>query len=56
MSYIIDETENGQNWRYFFDYIMVEAHKPAFFDEGTTLKEINIVSFKLFVFSKNNMI
>ena len=45
MSYLIDEKETGNNWRSYFDYVVVEANKPQFFDEGTTLKEINIVIF-----------
>jgi 5'-nucleotidase len=48
MSFLIDEKETGHNWKSYFDYIVVEANKPQFFDEGTTLKEINIVDFYLF--------
>lgn len=44
MSYMIENIENGRTWRSYFDYIVVDARKPLFFEEGTTLKEINIVS------------
>jgi len=47
MSYLINEVEAGRNWRSYFDYILVEAHKPLFFEEGTPLKEINIVRTQL---------
>lgn len=32
-----------QDWRLYFDYIVVDAKKPLFFAEGTSLKEIDIV-------------
>lgn len=43
MGYLLDEYDSCMNWRNFFDYIIVDAHKPLFFAEGTTLKEIFIV-------------
>ena len=47
MSYMIENIEKGRTWRSYFDYIVVDARKPLFFEEGTTLKEINIVSLSL---------
>ena len=45
MSFLIDENKTGRNWRTYFDYILVDAQKPLFFAEGTSLKEIDIVIF-----------
>ena len=46
MSYLLDEKTTGRNWRTYFDYILVDAQKPLFFAEGTSLKEINTVSWR----------
>lgn len=45
MGYMLNDEKNSEwsNWRNYFDYIVVDAGKPLFFQEGTTLKEINIV-------------
>jgi hypothetical protein len=45
MGYMLNDEKTGRNWRSYFDYIVVDARKPLFFDEGTTLKEINTVIF-----------
>jgi len=42
MSYLLNDS--GRHWRSYFDYIVVDARKPLFFEEGTSLKEIDIVS------------
>ena len=42
MSFLLNESETGRHWRTYFDYILVDAKKPLFFDEGTSLKEIDI--------------
>ena len=47
MSFMINDVEN-RNWRTYFDYVLVDARKPLFFEEGTALKEINIVIIFLF--------
>ena len=44
MGFLLDEKSTGRHWRTYFDYILVDAQKPLFFAEGTSLKEINIVS------------
>ena len=44
MSFLLNESETGRHWRTFFDYIVVDAKKPLFFEEGTSLKEVDIVS------------
>lgn len=44
MSFLLDEKELGRHWRTYFDYIVVDAKKPLFFEEGTSLKEVDIVS------------
>ena len=33
-----------QNWKSYFDYILVDAKKPLFFAEGSTLREVDEVS------------
>ena len=45
MSFILNGYENNRQWRTYFDYIVVDAQKPLFFEEGTSLKAINIVRF-----------
>lgn len=42
MSFLLDEKETGRHWRTYFDYIVVDAKKPLFFEEGTSLKEVDI--------------
>ena len=31
----------GRSWKSYFDYIFVDAQKPRFFQEGTTLREVD---------------
>lgn len=45
MGFLLDEKETGRHWRTYFDYIVVDAKKPLFFEEGTSLKEVDIVRF-----------
>ncbi|XP_061714345.1 cytosolic purine 5'-nucleotidase isoform X1 [Cydia pomonella] len=33
--------EPHRNWRTYFDYIVVDAKKPLFFGEGTTLRQVD---------------
>lgn len=42
MSFLLNGT--GRDWKTYFDYIVVDAKKPLFFEEGTSLKEVDIVS------------
>lgn len=44
MGYMMNDVETGRNWRSYFDYILVDSNKPQFFSEGSSLKEINIVT------------
>lgn len=44
MSYMINDVEPNRHWRSYFDYVVVDAHKPLFFSEGTGLKEIDLVN------------
>ncbi len=37
MAYLM-ENGQGEPWEAFFDYIIVDARKPAFFGEGTVLR------------------
>jgi hypothetical protein len=50
MSFILNGYENNRQWRTYFDYIVVDAQKPLFFEEGTSLKAINIVRFIIKIF------
>lgn len=45
MAYLLADPANNRDWKSYFDYILVDAQKPLFFAEGTSLKEIDIVSF-----------
>jgi len=47
MGYLLNDAKSGRNWRSYFDYMLVDAKKPLFFAEGTSLKEIDIVSIKI---------
>lgn len=42
-----------RNWRSYFDYIIVDAKKPLFFEEGSMLREVDETtsSLKLGVFT-----
>jgi 5'-nucleotidase len=42
MGFLLNDKEPGRNWRSYFDYILVDARKPLFFEEGTSMKEIEI--------------
>ena len=51
MSFLLKESNTGRHWRTFFDYVLVDACKPLFFAEGTSMKEVDSVSwFYLFSF------
>jgi len=42
MSYLFDiPSENKKDWKEYFDYILVDARKPLFFGEGTTLRQVD---------------
>ena len=32
-----------RNWTSYFEYVVVDAKKPLFFGEGTTLRQVNRV-------------
>lgn len=44
MGFLLKQDKTGRHWKSYFDYILVDAKKPLFFAEGTSLKEIDIVS------------
>ena len=39
MQYIMQNKE-GEPWERFFDFVIVDARKPAFFGEGTVLRSV----------------
>ena len=43
MQYIMQNKE-GEPWEKFFDFVIVDARKPAFFGEGTVLRSVSQVS------------
>jgi 5'-nucleotidase len=47
MSFLLSDPAIDRDWKTYFDYILVDAQKPLFFAEGTSLKEIDIVSFRI---------
>lgn len=56
MGYMLNDEKSPEwsNWRNYFDYIVVDAGKPLFFQEGTTLKEINIVIDSKHTYTRSN--
>ena len=42
MQYIMQNKE-GEPWEKFFDFVIVDARKPAFFGEGTVLRSVERV-------------
>ena len=42
MQYIMQNKE-GEPWEKFFDFVIVDARKPAFFGEGTVLRSVSQV-------------
>ncbi|XP_062522890.1 cytosolic purine 5'-nucleotidase-like isoform X2 [Corticium candelabrum] len=36
-----EETTGGKVWTSYFDYVVVDAQKPVYFEGGTTLRQIN---------------
>lgn len=34
----------GRKWTSYFDFVVVDAKKPLFFEEGTILRKVNTVS------------
>jgi len=52
MKYLFDFEELGENrgdWKSYFDLIVVDARKPKFFAEGTSLRQVNPVNGTLHV-------
>ena len=39
MAYLLQNDE-GESWEDFFNYVIVDARKPAFFGEGTVLRQV----------------
>ncbi len=50
MGFLLNDETKGRH----FDYILVDAKKPLFFAEGTSLKEIDIVILKFFYLKKKS--
>lgn len=44
LTYMFDLPGKSEPWKSYFDYILVDAKKPLFFQEGTMLREVNEVS------------
>ncbi|KAH9403905.1 Cytosolic purine 5'-nucleotidase [Tyrophagus putrescentiae] len=43
MSFLFDvPSAKGRHWKTYFDYIVVDARKPLFFDEGTILRQVDV--------------
>jgi 5'-nucleotidase len=42
MGFLLKESRTGRHWRSYFDYVLVDACKPLFFAEGTSMKEIDL--------------
>lgn len=43
MSYLFDvPSAKNRPWKFYFDYIVVDARKPLFFDEGTILRQVDV--------------
>jgi 5'-nucleotidase len=36
-------------WRAYFNYVFVDARKPAFFGEGTVLRQVDVDTGKLMI-------
>jgi 5'-nucleotidase len=55
MGYLLNDVKKERCWRSYFDYVLVDAKKPLFFAEGTSLKEIDAVSviLKLLIYLTN---
>ena len=47
MGFLLNDEKKNRHWKSYFDYILVDARKPLFFAEGTSLKEIDIVNIDL---------
>ena len=43
MTYLLTDTSQNpkRDWKSYFDFILVDAQKPLFFAEGTTLRLID---------------
>lgn len=41
------QDEEKRTWRSYFDYVVVDAKKPLFFEEGSTIKEVDLESGSL---------
>ena len=42
MGYLLKESKTKRHWRTYFDYVLVDSKKPLFFEEGTSMKEIDL--------------
>ncbi len=41
MGFLLNKEKTGRHWRSYFDYVLVDSKKPLFFEEGTSMKEID---------------
>jgi len=48
MQYIMQNKE-GEPWEKFFDFVIVDARKPAFFGEGTVLRQVERATGRLMI-------
>ena len=48
MTYLFDFPNVGP-WINYFNYIVVDARKPAFFGEGTVLRQVDVDTGKLMI-------
>jgi len=48
MSHLFD-LPGVKPWREYFDYIVVDSRKPAFFGEGTVLRRVDVNTGKLMI-------
>lgn len=42
--YPFQRQTKGRKWTSYFDFVVVDAKKPLFFEEGTILRKVDTVS------------
>jgi 5'-nucleotidase len=48
MAYLMENPEN-EPWESFYNYVIVDARKPKFFEEGTVLRQVEKETGRLMI-------
>lgn len=47
MKYLLEDGSSDRSWKSYFDFINVDANKPAWFSEGSVYRQVDMVNLLL---------